>query len=46
MEVEYLCFSLTNLPTRTSLRYSDFGPEGARALAEMLRTNRTLTELK
>ena len=33
-------------PSRTSLSWNNVGPEGARALAEMLRTNMALTELK
>ena len=36
----------TLTPSRTSLYDNNIGPEGARALAETLRTNTTLTELK
>ena len=42
--VPVLCSHLP--PSRTSLSYSNIGPEGARALAEALRTNTTLTKLK
>ena len=46
MEAECPCCSYTLPPSRNSLNNNNTGPEGARALAETLLTNKTLTVLK
>ena len=45
IEAECPCRAHTLTPSRTSLSDNKIGPEGARALGEILRTNMTLTEL-
>ena len=46
VEAECPCCGHTLPPSRTSLWGNNIGPEGARALAETLRTNTTLTVLE
>ena len=46
VEAECPCCAHILPPSRTSLSYNKIGPEGARALAETLRTNTALTELE
>ena len=46
VEAELPCCSHFLPPSRNSLSINKIGPEGARALAETLRTNTALTKLK